>query len=103
LTSATCSVAIQRVAEDDDAELAAIGAFEIAFDAALEEAVVAAAPGDEIGDGADLEAVQLGERHQLRQARHRAVVVHDLADDGGGVEPGKAGDVDAGFGVAGAD
>ena len=62
--------AVERVAEDDDAELAAPGAFEIAFDAALEEAVMAAAPGDEVGDGADLQAVQLGERDQLRQARH---------------------------------
>ena len=33
----------------------------------------------------------------------RAIVVHDLADDGGGIEAGKARDVDAGFGVTGAD
>ena len=34
---------------------------------------------------------------------HGAVVVHDLADHRGGFEPGDAGQVAAGFGVAGAD
>ena len=61
-----------------------------------------AAPSDEVGDGADLETVELGEGHQFRQARHRAVVVHDLADDSGGIQAGKTRDIDAGFRVTGA-
>ena len=50
-----------------------------------------------------LEAVALREGDEIGHARHGAVVVHDLADDGGGVEPGKARKIDGGLGVAGAD
>ena len=40
---------------------------------------------------------------ELRHARHGAVFVHDFADDAAGVEAGDAGEVDARFGLAGAD
>ncbi len=69
---------------------------------ALDEMVVAAAIGDEIGDGGDLEAVELGEADEVRATRHGAVVVHDLADDAGRVEPGETRDVDRRLGMAGA-
>ena len=61
------------------------------------EMLVAQAVGDQILDGADLEAVALCEGDEVRHARHGAVVVHDLADDGGRVEPGKARKIDGGF------
>ena len=49
-----------------------------------DDALGAQPVGDEVVDGADLEAMARGERHQIRQPRHGAVVIHDLADDGGG-------------------
>src|SRR3712207_9346016 len=42
--------------------------------------------GDQVGDGAELQAVVLGEGDQVRHAGHGAVVVHDLADHARGVE-----------------
>ena len=58
---------------------------------------------DQVLDGADLEAVALGEGDEVGHARHGAVVVHDLADDAGGVEPGEPREIDAGLRVPGAD
>ena len=69
----------------------------------LDDAVVLQAIADQVLDGADLEAVALGEGDQVRHARHGAVVVHDLADDAGRVEPGEAREIDGGLRVAGAD
>ena len=40
---------------------------------------------------------------QVRDARHAAVVSHDLADDAGGNESGEAGEIDGSFGLSGAD
>ena len=57
---------------------------------------------DQVGDGADLQAVLGGEQLQVGQARHGAVVLHDLADHGGGRSAGHRGQVAAGFGMAGA-
>ena len=48
---------------------------------------------DEIGDGADFELVFLGKLHEIRLARHGAVVLHDLANDARRFETGKAGQV----------
>ncbi len=84
-------------------ELAAMAALELRLERTLDDPVVAPAIGDEIGDGADLEAVELGELHQVGAPRHGAVVVHDLADHAGGVEAGEPCDVDRRLGVAGAD
>ena len=58
---------------------------------------------DEVGDRDHDEAVLPGKAFELRQAGHRAgvVVVDDLAQHGGRVEAGQAGQVDAGLGVAG--
>src|SRR6266481_5759008 len=47
--------------------------------------------------------MELGEADEVLAPRHRAVVIHDLANDAGGIEPGEPGDVDGGFGVSGAD
>ena len=62
----------------------------------------AAAVLDQIGNGADLQAVLGGKFLQVGQARHGAVIVHDLADHGGRAGAGHAGQVAAGFGMAGA-
>ena len=43
-----------------------------------------------------------GERLEVRQARHAAVVAHDLADDAGGREAGEARQVDDALGLPGA-
>ena len=69
---------------------------------ALDDALGAAAIVDEVGDRADQQAVLLREHLEVRHARHRAVVAHDLADDRRRRESGEAREVAAGFGVAGA-
>ena len=40
---------------------------------------------------------------EVGHAGHGAVVIHDFADDAGGDEAGHAGEIDGGFGLAGAD
>ena len=60
-----------------------------------------AAVADEVGDRDEQQVVLGRERLQLGHARHRAVVVHDLAEHAGGVQPGHAGQVDRGLGVTG--
>ena len=57
---------------------------------------------DQVGDGADLQAVLGGKLLQVGQARHGAVVLHDLADHGGRRAAGHGGQVATGFGMAGA-
>ena len=59
--------------------------------------------GDEVADGADLEAVGAGEIHEIVEAGHGPVLAHDLADDAAGVEAGEARNVDRRLGMAGAD
>ena len=57
---------------------------------------------DQIRDRDHQQLVPLRELRQLRHPRHRPVVVHDLADDAGGIQPGDAREVDGGLGLAGA-
>jgi hypothetical protein len=56
---------------------------------------------DQVGDRADLELVLRCERLEVGAPRHRAVVVHDLDDDGGRVEAREPREVTAGLGVSG--
>ena len=58
---------------------------------------------DEIRDRDHQQLVAPGELRQLRHARHRAVIVHDFADDAGGVKPGDACEIDRRFRLPGAD
>ncbi|MCY1240970.1 hypothetical protein D9M69_396780 [compost metagenome] len=58
---------------------------------------------DQVGNGADLQVVFPGEFDQVGQARHGAVVLHDLADHGGGRQAGQGAEVATGLGMAGAD
>ncbi|MCY1527963.1 hypothetical protein D9M68_630490 [compost metagenome] len=67
---------------------------------ALDDGFVFASVLDQVGDGADLQAVLAGEFDQVGQARHGAVGLQDLADHRGGRQPGHGGQVAAGLGVA---
>ena len=49
-----------------------------------------------------LRVVLAAEFGEFGNAGHGAVVVHDLADDAGGNEPGETGEIDGGFGLSGA-
>ena len=57
---------------------------------------------DKVGNGAELDAVLLGEDLEIRAPGHGAVFVEDLDDDGGWLEAGQPGQIAARFGVAGA-
>jgi len=54
---------------------------------------------DQVGDGADFQAMFGREQLQIGQARHRAVVFHDLTDHGGRAAAGHGSQVAARFGV----
>jgi hypothetical protein len=56
---------------------------------------------DQVGNGADLQAMFGGKELQVGQARHGAVILHDLADHGAGGAARHGGQVAARFGVAG--
>ena len=56
---------------------------------------------DQIGDGADPQAVTMGKGLELGPPRHAAILVHQLADDARGLEARQAAKVDGGLGVAG--
>ena len=79
--------AARMVAKDMGIELA-LGGDEAALTGPGDQGFVAAAVGDQVGDGADLQAMGLGEDLQIGQAGHAAVVVHDLADHGGRAQAG---------------
>src|SRR5579885_1114912 len=87
---------------DERAELAPGAGLERRFRDAMDERVAADAVLDEARDGDDLEVVALGEGLEVRQARHRAVLAHDLADDARRLEAGEPREVDRAFGLAGA-
>ena len=89
----------QLLAERDGGELAVLGR-QPHRRAALDELLVAAAVLDEVGDGDHLQPVPLAVRDEVGDAGHRPVVVHDLADDAGRVEPGEPREVDGGLGLA---
>ena len=57
---------------------------------------------NDVGDGDDLEAVLEGEVAQVRQARHRPVFIHDLADHRARIHPGDLREIDARFRLSGA-
>ncbi len=60
---------------------------------------MAAAVGDQVRDRDHLQPVALAVGRQVGHARHRPVVVHDLADHAGRDQPGEPGEVDAGLGL----
>ena len=56
---------------------------------------------DQVGDRDHQQIVLLGETLELREPRHRPVVVHDLAQHSGRVQTGHPSEVDRGLGVTG--
>ena len=68
----------------------------------LHQAFSAAAVFNQVGNGADLQAMLGRKQLQVRQAGHRAVILHDFADDGGRCATGHGRQIAARFGVAGA-
>src|SRR6266513_6542605 len=46
--------------------------------------------------------VLLAEADEVRHARHRAVIIHDLADHAGGIESRETGEINCGFRLAAA-
>ena len=89
----------QRLVEGDGGELA-VRRRQAHARLALDELLVAPAVLDEVGDGDHLQPVARAVGNRSGDPRHRAVVVHDLADDAGRVEAGEAGQVDRGLGLA---
>jgi hypothetical protein len=87
---------------DERAELAAVARVERRLGDAVDERLVPAAIADQVRDRRDRQAVLARELLEVRQARHAAVLVHDLADDAGGREAGEAGHVDDALGLPGA-
>src|SRR5262245_22261732 len=69
---------------------------------AFDEALGAAAIGDEVLDGADAKAMAFLELHQFRKAHAGTVRTEDFANDTGGLHSSQAGEIDARFGVASA-
>src|SRR5690606_8799264 len=69
---------------------------------AADQALGLQAIGDQVRDREDAQAVLLRELLEVRHARHRAVVLDDLADDGGRVEPRHAREVDRALRLASA-
>jgi len=91
----------QLLAEGDRGELA-VGGREAHRGGSLHQLLVAAAVLDQVGDRDHLQPVPLAVRDQIVDAGHRPVLVHDLADNAGGDQPGEAGEIDGRLGLAGA-
>src|SRR6267143_3338329 len=73
------------------------------FRDAADVAFMLHAVADKVRNREHLQIVFLAKFKELRHAGHRAVFIHDFADDAGGAHPGDAGEVHARFGLAGAD
>ena len=69
---------------------------------ALDQLLAHAAIRDQALDGADAESVLFAELHQLRQPRHRAVVVQNFAKHAGRLQAGEPRKIDRRLGVTGA-
>ena len=67
----------------------------------FDQRLVCAAVADQIGDGADFQAMRATEFNEVRQSCHRAVIVHDLADDRCRLEARKRRHIATRLGVAG--
>ena len=69
---------------------------------ALDEPLALSTITDEFCDADDLQVVTGGKALELRQAHHRAVRVHQLADGGDGLQPGEAREINGRLCLAGA-
>ena len=92
-------LARQLLAEGDRLELAVLRR-QPDGDLARDQLLVAAPVLDQVGDADELQLVARAVRDQVGDAGHRPVLVHDLADDPGGVQAGQAREVDRRLGLA---
>ena len=92
---------VDQRAEADHVEVAELRG-QPGLDDALDQLVVAAPVGDQVGDRDHLQPVLRAVALEVGHARHRAVVVHDLADHAGRVEAGEPREVHRRLGLAGA-
>ncbi|GAA3112556.1 hypothetical protein GCM10020254_68450 [Streptomyces goshikiensis] len=81
----------------------AVGGREADLGLAAHRRLGGAAVGDQVLDGDDRQAVLAGERDQLGQPQHDAVLAGDLHDGAGRAQAREAGEVDGRLGVAVAD
>ena len=63
--------------------------------------VPAAAISDQVTDRSNFQHVRSSEADKVVAPRHRAVVIHDLADHARRIEPGEARHIDGRLGMAG--
>ena len=94
-------LAVDLVLEGIHAEHAELGR-QLGGGDALDQRLGPHAVLDQIRDRDHQQAVLLRELRQLRHARHRAVLVHDFADDAGRIQPGDSRQIDRGLGLTGA-
>ena len=92
--------AVDHVAVADHPELAERGR-QAALPDPVHRLLVQHAVLDEVRDGADLELVVAREHVEVRPPGHGAVLVHDLDDDGGGLEAREPREVAGRLGVPG--
>ena len=87
---------------DHRAELAAMRTVQLGLGPAFHISLRAPAVFDQIGYGADLQAMGLGKLYQIGHPRHGAVIVHNFANHAGGRQAGQAGDIYRRLSMAGA-
>ena len=92
---------VELVFERVHFEFAEVGG-KLGFRDFLHHRLVVHAVLDQIGDRDHQQLVPLGELRQLGHAGHRAVVIHDFADDAGGIQPADPRQIDRRFGLPGA-
>src|SRR5262249_35269783 len=77
----------------------AVDSTHAAFAEAVDDAFICHTVADKVGYRNHLEPMADAELFELRHAGHRAVVIHDLADDATGGQTGKFGEIDGGLGL----
>ena len=85
----------------DQPELTGMEGRQPCFGSPTHQHVLTEPIGDQVGDGGDLQAMLFGEDFQIRHPGHRAVFLHDLANDAGGAQPGNPGQIDRSLGLPG--
>jgi len=94
-------VTVQRAFVDGHFKRAAVYAFKRLAADTLNQVVVFQTVRDQVRDGGDFQLVLFGERNQIRQSRHGAVVIHDFTNHARRVQPRQARNVHCRFGMSG--
>ncbi len=95
-------LAVDHALEGDDPEIPMLG-WQCRRRDAMNQRLGSHPVLDEIRDRDHQQLVLLRELRQLRHARHRAVVVHDFADDAGRIQTGDAREIDGRLRLSSAD